>query len=142
MVDFSIFDISITKTLLDFKIVCWQVARSTEWKYACEYVFACVYGWECVYKYGGLYSQNSNSPKSSGWCWVPKLGFTGFQNSFHDSLIELLEVHVYNDRFLTSNLLFIIFHTHFYRHYSFDWFNQTWLSSHFSKYELKRQNFL
>ena len=35
-----------------------------------------------------------------------KLRLTGFQNSFHDFQIELLEGHLYNNYSLTSDLLF------------------------------------
>ena len=38
-----------------------------------------------------------------------ELRLTGFQNSFHDLQIELLEGHFYNNYSLTSELLFILF---------------------------------
>ena len=54
----------------------------------------------CVFKDEGLYSQNSNFPKSSGCCLVPKLRLTGFQNALPDFQIELLEGHLDNIIFL------------------------------------------
>ena len=70
----------------------------------------------CVYKDRGLYSLNSNFPKSSRWCLVPKLRLTGFQSSFPDFQIVLLEGHLYNNYFLTSDRLFILFLHALYRH--------------------------
>ena len=44
-----------------------------------------------------------------------KLRLTGFQNSFHDLQIELLEGHLYNNYSLTSDFL-VYFYTFLYRH--------------------------
>ena len=95
-----------------------KLARATECRYTCERVF-CIPSWVYVCikieSYIHKIHKIHKISKSSGWCFVSKLRLTGFQNSFHDLQIELLEVHLYNNYSLTSDLLFY-FYTFLYRH--------------------------
>ena len=79
-----------------------------------------------------------------------KLRLTGFQNSFHDFQIELLEGHYYNNYSLNNYLFSIRFYIDITilidsATVAITIFNDSttaWLTSRFSNYDLKGQNFL
>ena len=81
-----------------------------------------------------------------------KLRMTGFQNSFHDFQIELLEGHLYTIILLPVTFYFISIRFYIDIRFLIDSatvamtiFNDSitaWLTSRFFNYYLKRQNFL